>query len=132
MSKPTPPVEPREVNDIMDDLDERDLLEAVDAIARRHGTTTPEFIGDRSQTPHLLAARRDVYQHLKDMGWSAAAIGRLFGRHHTTVQSAMARGLTLHCGRRDSGCVRAGQKCACQCSTCLEAALAAGEVSHAS
>jgi chromosomal replication initiation ATPase DnaA len=54
----------------------------------------PERITARDPKDHAAAAARTViYQALRGDGFTVTQIGRWFGRHHTTVISALTRGL---------------------------------------
>lgn len=127
----------------------RDLLDDAERIAKKHGCTFNELVG-RSQEPHVLEARRELYEHLQGLRWSLSAIGRLLGRDHSTIKNALAKEApttqkatpyrggfaqgaacdapgtnvrvvaALHCGRLGD-CVRAGAPCRCPCTTCREA-----------
>jgi chromosomal replication initiation ATPase DnaA len=69
-------------------LEERDLLEPAERIAKAHGLGVADMFA-RSQERHVVASRRAFYQLLVDMDWSAAAIGRLVDRDHTSVTNAL-------------------------------------------
>lgn len=66
-------------------LDQRDLLELV----KRHVDISPGVsVGDvcgRGRTKTVAATRRAIWIDMRDMGLSLTEIGRLFGRHHTSI-----------------------------------------------
>jgi chromosomal replication initiation ATPase DnaA len=57
-------------------------------IAGAHGVSVEEMLGPRAER-HLAAARLELYRTLRALGWSYPAIGRVVGRHHTTVMAAV-------------------------------------------
>lgn len=63
----------------------------VTLVALRHGVTFEEIIG-RDRNKHITAARRDaihlVHTHTR---FSLNALGRLFGRDHTSIMYALGR-----------------------------------------
>ena len=56
----------------------------------RYGVTLPQLTG-RSRLTRYVLARRWCYRQLRRGGWSYPKIGRLFGRHHSTVLYALQR-----------------------------------------
>ncbi len=62
----------------------------VTATAHEHGFTVPTLLhGMRSKFTD--AARADLYQRLREAGLTLGQIGRVCGRHHTTVSKVMRR-----------------------------------------
>lgn len=54
-------------------------------IAAKYNLSVREIKGN-SRHRHLLVARREIAETLRDSGWSTTRIGKLIGgRHHTTV-----------------------------------------------
>ncbi len=75
----------RSAKDIIDDLARRDLLEVASRVALRHHITIGEMVGDGRERP-VAWARQALWCELFGYGhWSYVALGRLFGRDHTTV-----------------------------------------------
>jgi chromosomal replication initiation ATPase DnaA len=54
------------------------------------GVTVDDMVGT-SKTKRLVEARRVAINGLRDAGLSYPEIGLIFGRHHTTIQSAFKR-----------------------------------------
>lgn len=44
-----------------------------------------------TRLPHVVAARTAVMRRLRDDGYSLMAIGRMMGRHHSTVIHALRK-----------------------------------------
>lgn len=71
----------------VDELRERDLFEPMQVIARKHHATVREMLG-RSHAGHAVRARHEAWMHLTGLGWTQAAIGRVWGVDHSTVMAA--------------------------------------------
>ena len=65
-------------------LKERGLLFLLDEICRQHHVSREEITG-RNRTRSVSLARHDLWQRLRELGFSYVEIGRLFERNHTTV-----------------------------------------------
>jgi chromosomal replication initiation ATPase DnaA len=60
------------------------LADIVDTVGAAWNVDTLAMFGkDRHAT--IAAARVDVWRHLRAAGWSYPAIGRAFGRDHSTI-----------------------------------------------
>lgn len=71
-------------------------MKLVAQVAKRHGVTVAEIMG-KSRQRHIAAARQDAMrQMLLEFGDAAAAVGRMFGRDHTTVLHAVRKGNAAH------------------------------------
>jgi chromosomal replication initiation ATPase DnaA len=58
-------------------------------VAEAHGVTLGDVLG-YSRRAYIVAARRAAMHALRDeCGYSLCQIGRLLGRHHTTVMHAL-------------------------------------------
>lgn len=51
-----------------------------------------ELILGRSQEQYIVQARHEVWRRLRGMNYTVSDIGRLFGRNHATVISALKEG----------------------------------------
>jgi predicted transcriptional regulator len=60
--------------------------EVVRAVLKKFFIDAEEFFGN-SRELHLIAARRDAALQLRSRGYSIAHIGRILGRHSTTVSN---------------------------------------------
>lgn len=68
-------------------LADRDLLDLVDEVCRTRRVTRDELCG-RRRTKAIARARRELWWRLRnhpELHFSYEEIGRLFGRHHSTV-----------------------------------------------
>jgi hypothetical protein len=63
-------------------------LDAIDAIAQRHGYTAADILGP-SRRKHLVHVRRLCILMLRRKGFSTTEIGRVMGRCHTTIVHAL-------------------------------------------
>ncbi len=71
---------------LRDELDARDLLRPVLSIARSNHVSLAALLGRLRFPLALRVARREVFTFLHvEGGLSFPTVGRLFGRHHTTV-----------------------------------------------
>ena len=57
-------------------------------VAELHGLT-PDQVRAHRRFDEYVEARREVYLRLRNGGWSLSRIGRLFGLHPSTVNSAV-------------------------------------------
>lgn len=64
-------------------------IAAIDEIAVRHGITRHEILGSDLR-PHVCIARSECAKHFRAQDKSLPAIGRILGRHHTTVLNMIA------------------------------------------
>ena len=72
---------------VLEALTVRDLTELLDDVCRHHHVTRDEICG-RTRTRMVCNARHDLWRrlyHHDSFGFSYVEIGRMFGRHHTTV-----------------------------------------------
>lgn len=66
-------------------------MEIIREIARQHGVS-PEAILGRSRYPKDIKARHAAYAAVRERkGISYPAVGRIFGRDHTTVLSGVRK-----------------------------------------
>ena len=63
-------------------------LDAIDAIAQRHGYTVHDILG-KSRVKRLVHVRRLCVLMLRRKGLSTTEIGRVMGRCHTTIVHAL-------------------------------------------
>ncbi len=70
------------------ELEQRDLFEPIGQICKARGVLISAIFG-RRRTKSVSTARHEVWSRLRDMGWGYQEIGRLFGRHHTTVMEGL-------------------------------------------
>jgi hypothetical protein len=54
-------------------------------IAAQHRVTFDEIVRRGNRCPRVSAARYDIAWWLKDDGWSWPEIGKLTGKHHTSI-----------------------------------------------
>lgn len=71
-------------------LTERGLLHHVDVAATVHHVSRRDVLG-RGQSLTVARARADAFARLSAAGLSSTEIGRLMGRHRTTVQESLRR-----------------------------------------
>lgn len=71
---------------VVEKLAARGLLSDAERIALEHAVTRSELLG-RKRTKQVSAARRKLYEHLRELGMSYPEIGWLLDRNHTTVMS---------------------------------------------
>ena len=82
------------VEDLKQRLAERHLLGDVERIARDHHVTVDDMLrGSRGKTVWVHTRARDaaMAHFRRELDMSTPDIGRLFGRHHTTVVRALER-----------------------------------------
>ncbi len=72
------------------DFQDRGLGEMIDEVAAKHHCTVKEILSSMRST-HVASARRDVVCHLRGLGMSYPAIGRLIGRDHTSCLEMVNR-----------------------------------------
>lgn len=87
----------RNVRAVVDDLRRRDLLEIVEQVAARRGVLVRQLCG-AARTLSVSHARHEGWwrmRHHPERSYSLFEIGRLFGRHHTTIMA----GLEAHARR---------------------------------
>ncbi len=73
---------------LLAELATRDLLEQLHVVCRKYHLLLEELWG-KGREAHVVAARREVWRHLSDLGWNSTAIGRLFGKDPSTVSYAL-------------------------------------------
>jgi len=55
-------------------------------IAQSHGVSQDDiFRHHRKQSASIKLARKSIVMHFRDNGYSYPKIGRLVGKHHTTI-----------------------------------------------
>ena len=70
-------------------LEASGTADEIRAAAAREGATVDEVFGP-SRVAHVVRARRAAMRVVRDrLAWSYPAIGRLFGRDHTSVMAAL-------------------------------------------
>ena len=57
----------------------------VKQVAREHGLSVEDVCGKR-KLPALVAARVEIIQRLRDLGFGCSRIARAVNRHHATVR----------------------------------------------
>lgn len=71
-------------------LEPSGVADEIRAVVAQHGATVDDVLGP-TRLAHVVRARRDAMRLIRDrLAWSYPAIGRLFGRDHTTVMMALA------------------------------------------
>ena len=65
-------------------------LSIVKAVAAERGFTVEIILG-RGRSRPIVAVRWEVWRRLHARGWSSVAIGRAFGRDHSTILHALQR-----------------------------------------
>lgn len=74
-----------DVNLYLERLSQTGVLEIMRAEVARRGVLMTEIFS-RDQTAHIASARAELMLIVRErLGWSYPAIGKLFGRDHTTV-----------------------------------------------
>lgn len=71
-------------------IDGLELSPCVGSLLGRYALTLGDIEG-RSRLPHIVRTRHAIWGLLVDGGYSMAAVGRMAGRDHTTVMSAMRK-----------------------------------------
>lgn len=71
-----------------DELADRGLLEDFTHIAQNHHVGLNDVFSRGRMAP-VAAARKAMMALLRQRGWSYPAIGKLFGRDHSTVMGAL-------------------------------------------
>jgi chromosomal replication initiation ATPase DnaA len=82
----------RALRAVVDDLRCRDLLELVEEVAARRGVLVSQVCGT-ARTLSVSRARHETWwriRHHPERSYSFFEIGRLFGRHHTTIMAGVA------------------------------------------
>lgn len=60
------------------------LRDTIDLTALSYGVRKSDILGT-SRSRELVQARREIWKHLREQGWSYPRIGRAFNRDHTTI-----------------------------------------------
>jgi chromosomal replication initiation ATPase DnaA len=82
----------RPVGSVVEALRLRDLLELVEQVAACRGVPVDELCG-LARTQSVSRARQEAWwrlRHHPERNYSLEEIGKLFGRHHTTVMAGVA------------------------------------------
>jgi chromosomal replication initiation ATPase DnaA len=66
-----------------------DVRQAVDGVAAETGVALTFILSPRRGTSRAARARGCAMRRVRDLGYSLAEVGAIFGRHHTTVLAAV-------------------------------------------
>jgi chromosomal replication initiator protein len=73
------------------------MIEMIDAIARKHGTTAEEVLGP-SRLRWIVVARKEAIIHIAFAfrNMSTSRLGKLFNRDHSTIVAHLAEAAANH------------------------------------
>lgn len=74
---------------ILETLRDRDLFELASQVAANHRLPLEAICSD-SHLPELVAARYELWERLRGVLPSAAAVGRIFGTDHSSITRALS------------------------------------------
>ena len=78
--------------DVTEEQIETETAQPVISVAAQRHRCSVQAIMGHDRRRHVMAAKREVVQVLNGKGWSLPMIGRVLGKHHTTVLHLLRTG----------------------------------------